>query len=92
MSATHDVESLLRDLATAVHRDHRRRRRQRLVGGLAAAAVVCTTGIALAGSYTDWWTGAEPPVNPKQVDRVIEENTIGLLTPDGSRRVTGPGR
>jgi hypothetical protein len=88
MSATHDVESLLRDLATAVHRDHRRRRRQRLLGGLAAAAIVCTTGIALAGSYTDWWTGAEPPVNPGQVDRVIEENTIGLLTPDGSRKAT----
>jgi len=88
MSATHDVESLLRNLATAVHRDHRRRRRRRRVGGLAAAAVLCTTGIALAGSYTDWWTGAEPPVNPRQVDRVIEENTIGLLTPDGSRKAT----
>ena len=88
MSATHDVESLLRDLATAVNRDHRRRRRQRLLGGLAAAAVVCTAGVALAGSYADWWTGAEPPVNPSQVDRVIEENTIGLLTPDGSRKAT----
>ena len=42
MSATHDVESLLSDLATAVHRDHRRRRRHRLLGGLAAAAIVCT--------------------------------------------------
>ena len=50
MSATHDVESLLCDLATAVNRDHRRRRRQRLLGGLAAVAVVCTTGVALAGS------------------------------------------
>ena len=88
MSATHDVESLLRDLATAVHRDHRRRRRQRLLGGLAVVAVVCTTGVALAGSYADWWTGAEPPVNPSQVDRVIEENTIGLLTPDGNRKAT----
>ena len=39
MSATHDVESLLGQLATAVQRDHRRRRRQRLLGGLAAAAV-----------------------------------------------------
>ena len=46
------------------------------------------TGVALAGSYADWWTGAEPPVNPSQVDRVIEENTIGLLTPDGSRKAT----
>jgi hypothetical protein len=27
-------------------------------------------------------------VNPGQVDRVIEENTIGLLTPDGSRKAT----
>ena len=88
MSATHDVESLLGHLATAVQRDHRRRRRQRLLGGLAAVAVVCTTGVALAGSYADWWTGAEPPVNPSQVDRVIEENTIGLLTPDGSRKAT----
>ncbi len=88
MSATHDVESLLGQLATAVQRDHRRRRRQRLLGGLAAAAVVCTAGVALAGSYADWWTGAEPPVNPSQVDRVIEENTIGLLAPDGSRKAT----
>ena len=88
MSATHDVETLLGQLATAVQRDHRRRRRQRLLGGLAVVAVVCTTGVALAGSYADWWTGAEPPVNPGQVDRVIEENTIGLLTPDGSRKAT----
>ena len=88
MSTTPEVESLLRALQTAVGRDHRRRRRQRLLGGLAVAAVVCTTGVALAGSYTDWWTGAEPPVNPGQVDRVIEENTIGLLTPDGSRKAT----
>jgi hypothetical protein len=89
MSVTPDVESLLRDLATAVERDHRRGgRRRRLLGGLAAAAVVCTAGVALAGSYADWWTGAEPPVNPRQVDRVIEENTIGLLTPDGSRKAT----
>ena len=88
MSTSHDVESLLRDLATAVERDHRRRRRQRLLGGLAAAALVCTTGVALAGRYADWWTGAEPPVNPSQVDRVIEENTIGPLTPDGNRKAT----
>ena len=88
MSATHDVESLLSDLATAVHRDHRRRRRVRLLGGLAVAAIVCTTGVALAGSYSDWWTGAEPPVNPGRVDRVIEENAIGLLAPDGSRKAT----
>jgi hypothetical protein len=88
MSATHDVESLLSDLATAVHRDHRRRRRLRLLGGLAVAAIVCTTGVALAGSYSDWWTGAKPPVNPGRVDRVIEENAIGLLTPDGSRKAT----
>ena len=88
MSATHDVETLLGQLATAVQRDHRRRRRQRLLGSLAVVAVVCTTGVALAGSYADWWTGAEPPVNPGQVDRVIEENTIGLLTPDGSRKAT----
>jgi hypothetical protein len=88
MSATHDVETLLGQLATAVQRDHRRRRRQRLLGGLAAAAVVCTAGVALAGSYADWWTGAEPPVNPRDVDQVIEENSIGLLTPDGSRKAT----
>lgn len=88
MSATHEIASLLDDLATAVARDHRRRRRRRLLGGLVAAAVVCTTGVALAGSYADWWTGAEPAVNPKQVDRVIEENAIGLLTPDGSRKAT----
>ena len=88
MSAIHDVETLLGQLATAVQRDHRRRRRQRLLGSLAVVAVVCTTGVALAGSYADWWTGAEPPVNPGQVDRVIEENTIGLLTPDGSRKAT----
>lgn len=88
MSATHDVETLLRELATAVSRDHRRRRRQRVVGGLAAVAAVCTAGVALAGSYADWWTGAEPPVNPSQVDRVIEENTIGLLTPDENRKAT----
>ena len=50
--------------------------------------MVCTAGVALAGSYADWWTGAEPPANPRQVDRVIEENTIGLLTPDGSRKAT----
>ena len=86
--ATHDLESLLHDLATAVNRDHRRRRRQRVLAGLVVAAAVCTAGVALAGSYSDWWTGAEPPVNPRQVDRVIEENTIGLLTPDGSRKAT----
>lgn len=88
MSATHDVESLLRDLATAVQRDHRRRRRQRLLAGLAVAAVVCTAGVALAGSYSDWWTGAEPPMNPRQVDRVIDANAIGLLTPDATRKAT----
>lgn len=88
MSTTHDLESLLRDLATAVNRDHRRRRRQRVLAGLVVAAAVCTAGVALAGSYSDWWTGAEPPVNPRQVDRVIDENKIGLLTPDGSRKAT----
>lgn len=82
------VEYLLQDLQVAVVRDHRRRRARRLAATGAAVAVVLLTGVGIAGTYANWWTNAQPAVNPEQVQRVIDENTIDVLVPDGSRKAT----
>ena len=76
-------------LATAVQRDHRR------APPAAAARQVwrrwrssARPGLRSPGATRIRGAGAEPQAKPGQVDRVIEENTIGLLTPDGSRKAT----
>jgi hypothetical protein len=76
------------DLATTRSAAVSRSRARRLAAGAAVAAVVCLTGVGIAGTYEDWWTNARPAVNPEQVQRDIDENTIGVLAPDRSRKAT----
>jgi hypothetical protein len=83
-----ELDHLLGDLRIAVNREHRRHRRRRWSITVAVLAVVCTTGVAIAGTYADWWTNARPPVHPKQVAEAIDENTFGLIAPDPGKKAT----
>ncbi len=82
------IDHLLGELQTAVRRDHVRRKRRRWTGAAAALAVVCTAGVGIAGTYDNWWTNAQPPVNPKQVAEDNAENTFGLIAPDPGKQAT----
>lgn len=83
-----ELEHLLGDLRTAVNREHRRYRRRRWSITVAVLAVVCTAGVGIAGTYADWWTNAQAPVNPEQVARDISENAYGGIAPDPGKKAT----
>jgi hypothetical protein len=85
---TIETGKLLDELSVAVHRDAARsRRRRRLVVAAAGVVTALVAGVGIAGTYGDWWTGAEPVVQPRQVDEAMHEND-GLIDIDLSKKAT----
>ena len=83
-----DTGRLLDDLQSAVRRDAaRHRRRQRVVTGAAMLLTALIAGVGIAGTYDDWWTGAEPVVQPDQVRSAMHEND-GVIPIDLSKKAT----
>jgi len=84
---TIDTAALLEELRTAVHRDAARRRVRRFAVTAIAALAVLVTGVGIAGTYDDWWTGAEPVFQPNQVQNAMDENE-GVIDIDLSKKAT----
>ena len=86
---TIDTPVLLEQLRTAVHHDvARRRRRRRVVLAAAAFATVVVGGVGIAGTFDDWWTGAEPAVQPRRLGELADENRPAGIELDLSKKAT----
>jgi hypothetical protein len=84
-----NTADVLEQLSTAVHRDAARGRRRRLLGTAAATvAIFVVAGVGVAGTYGDWWTGAEPAGHERQVDVVAKENGSVGIDLDLTRKAT----
>src|SRR5579884_2714765 len=83
-----EIDAILDDLRTAVRRDVHRRRWRTVTAAAMCTLVLCFAGVGIAGSYEDWWSGAQPPANPDQVQQAINENTHGLIQPLSSEKAT----
>jgi hypothetical protein len=77
---TIDTVELLDQLGAAVRRDAARgRRRRRLTAAAVMASIVAVAGVAVAGTYDDWWTNNAPAVQPGQLGEVAKENrSVGI--------------
>ena len=53
-----------------------------------AAAIVAVAGVAVAGTYDDWWTNNAPAVQPAQLGEVAEENKSAGIDLDLSKKAT----
>lgn len=83
-----DTTALLDELRVAVRRDAgRTRRRRRLVATAVASSALLLAGVGIAGTVGDWWTGADPVVQPAQVQSAMNENK-GLIDIDLSKKAT----
>jgi hypothetical protein len=86
---TIDTVELLDQLGVAVRRDAaRNRRRRRLSVAAVLAAVVLVAGVAVAGTYDDWWTNSAPAVQPAQLGEVAAENKSAGIDLDLSEKAT----
>ena len=83
-----DTTGLLEELRGAVHREaaHARRRR-RLAAIAVASTALLLAGVGIAGTFDDWWTGADPVVQPAQVQSAMNENA-GVIDIDLSKKAT----
>jgi hypothetical protein len=86
---TIDTVELLDQLGAAVRRDAARgRRRRRLAAAAVMASLVALAGVAVAGTYDDWWTDNAPAVQPGQLGEVAKENTSAGIDLDLSKEAT----
>ena len=75
-----NTAELLDQLSTAVHRDAARRRRRGRVSLIVTTfAAFVLGGVAIAGTYDDWWTNNAPAVQPGRLGEVANENkSVGI--------------